>query len=89
MTRKVTMFSGKFCGPCKIAKPFVEKFCSDNNIEFEYILVEECDDIKLNEYEIQAVPTMFLYNDDKELRLNGWTHQTPLAFHSHFDVDLV
>lgn len=90
MGHKVIMFSGKFCAPCKTAKPFVEDFCSKNNIFFDYRLVEDCDDITLDEFEIQAVPTFFLHHENnKQHRMNGWTHRTPIEFHEFFEIDLV
>lgn len=83
--QKIIMFSGKFCAPCKVAKPYIDDFCEKNNITLDYRCVENCDERDLDHYDIQAVPTFFLYNEnDNELRLMGWNNNVIEQLHKFF-----
>lgn len=86
MDKKIIMFSGKFCAPCKIAYPVIKDFCEKHSIELSYHLVEECEDSLLEEYNIEAVPTFFLTNKHgNPLKIKGWTHKTLQEVEKYFD----
>jgi len=87
-THKVLMFSGKFCAPCKVAFPVVKDFCEKHNITFEYHCVEDCEEEMLEMYEISAVPTFYLFSNDKVAKcIKGWQQMNSIEpFKEYFGV---
>ena len=86
--QKIIMFSGKFCAPCKVAKPYMDDFCEKNNINLDYRLVENCDERELDEFDIEAVPTLFLYKNDIQLRLLGWNNNVIEQLHKFYNNEI-
>lgn len=82
---RIIMFSGKFCAPCKTAKPIIESFCHDNGVTLQYHLVEECDDDDLAHYDIQAVPTFVLCKNGVEKIVKGWSSTTLSSITGFFE----
>ena len=65
--KKVMMFSASWCAPCQRTKPvFVSLRQEVKDIQMEIIDVDEAPNLS-QQYEIKAVPTFVLLNDDKEV----------------------
>ena len=68
----VIYFSGSFCNPCKVSKPFVEKVSNEKNIKTLFFIVDEEIDGKeiADLYNIKAVPTILFLKDGLEIGRN-------------------
>lgn len=69
---KIYYISAKWCGPCKMFKPIVEKFAQEHpEVEVIYEDIDDCDE-KQKQFKVNAVPTMIFFKDDKETaRVSG------------------
>lgn len=65
-------FSAVWCGPCKKLTPVIDDLAKDlPSIKFVKADIEELDDLA-TEYSVEAVPTLVLLIDGKEVaRLEG------------------
>ena len=65
-------FSAVWCGPCKKLAPVIDDLAKDlPSIKFVKADIEELDDLAA-EYSVEAVPTLVLLKDGKEVaRLEG------------------
>lgn len=70
---KIIDFHAEWCGPCKLQKPILDKFAKENNIDVEYVDVDENPEIA-QKYGIRSVPTMIYVK-------NGEAVQTLVGLH--------
>jgi thioredoxin 1 len=63
---KLIEFYATWCGPCKIQKPIVEKISKEFQIDVQYIDIDEDPGIA-NKYEIKAVPSIVILNDENKM----------------------
>ena len=68
-------FYGKFCGPCKVMKPWFESATEDNkstdsNVELYTFDIDNDRDFVVSELGIRSVPTIKGFNDGKEIYHN-------------------
>ncbi len=64
---KVMVYSAQWCAPCKKNKQVLD----DNGIDYEYIDIEENNDLCI-EYGIRSVPTTIIFESSaKERRIIG------------------
>lgn len=85
--KQLIMFSSKSCGPCRMAKPVIEKYINNNpDINFEHYNVSEFEDeALLNKYEITSVPTFILSKNGNTFeKLCGWNSQTMNSIETFF-----
>lgn len=56
-------FWAKWCGPCKILGPILDKIAEENsNIQVIKVDVDENSELSAK-YEIRSIPTVFIYKD--------------------------
>ena len=64
--KKVYMFSGSWCQPCKQSKPYFNILKEEKKeIEFEIIDIDE-NPVMANNFQISVVPTFVILEDDIE-----------------------
>ena len=69
--RHILYFTADWCNPCKRTKPIAEELDRDNVIKFQFIDADDNGDL-CRKFEIKAIPTFILIEDNKELRrMNG------------------
>lgn len=62
-------FFATWCGPCKMLTPVLEEFDESHSSEIKIIKVDVDKGVELAaEYGIQAVPTLILVNEGKEIK---------------------
>ena len=65
--RVLVDFWASWCGPCKVMKPRIEKFATDNpEIEVIFCNVDENSELA-KEFNIRSIPTL-LYFEDGEIK---------------------
>ena len=61
-------FTAEWCGPCKAMKPVIEDYVN-NNSDVDYKMVDiDQDQETPGTYNVMAVPTFIILNDNEELR---------------------
>ena len=66
--KKVVMFTGAWCNPCKQAKPVFQQIKDANpQMQFEIIDIDEHRDMA-NDFNITGVPTFMLIENDEEVK---------------------
>ena len=71
-------FYADWCAPCKIQKPILEKFASENNIEVQYVDVEEKPEVA-QQYGVRSLPTLvYLRNGSPVETLVGLQKESTL-----------
>lgn len=60
-------FWAEWCGPCKIMNPILKEFSNDNHIWVGKLNVDENPE-KSQEYSIQSIPTMVLFESGIEVK---------------------
>ena len=69
--KHILYFTADWCNPCKRTKPIAEELDRDNVIKFQFIDADDNGDL-CRKFEIKAIPTFILIEDNKELRrMNG------------------
>ena len=69
--RHILYFTAEWCNPCKRTRPIAEDLDRDNVIKFHFIDADDNGDL-CRKFEIKAIPTFILIEDNKELRrMNG------------------
>jgi thioredoxin 1 len=65
--KKVYMFSGSWCGPCRQSKPhFLMLKEERKDVHFEIIDIDE-NPVMANNFQVSVVPTFVILEDDKEI----------------------
>lgn len=65
---KILYFGAKWCGPCKILKPKIEKLGEDNErINIYYADIDICNNLS-DKMNITSVPTVIILNKNKEFK---------------------
>ena len=60
-------FGGKWCGPCKVLAPIVEKIAADHGGKLKVVAVDVDDSPAVaRRYGIRGVPTVAVFKDGKE-----------------------
>lgn len=59
---KLLHFTAEWCGPCKKAKPIVDKFVEDYKLDYEQIDVDS-DFKKAQEFNVLSIPTFISFKD--------------------------
>lgn len=62
MMYKLLHFSADWCGPCKKSQPIVDKFLSENNVEYQKIDVD-VDFHLAGKYDVKSIPTFVSLKD--------------------------
>jgi len=62
---KVVMVTAAWCGPCKLMKPAMEQYTSDNAIPLTIVDVEEDTEL-VQKFSLSAVPTTLVYKNGEE-----------------------
>jgi thioredoxin len=76
-------FWAKWCGPCKVIAPFLDALDAELAGQVHIIKVDiDADRSALSDYNIQAVPTLVLFHQGKEIarRTGGATLPVLRAF---------
>jgi thioredoxin 1 len=69
--KHVLYFTADWCNPCQRTKPIAEELHSEGIINFEFIDADANMDL-IKKFDIKAVPTFILVENDKEIRrMNG------------------
>jgi thioredoxin 1 len=69
--RHILYFTAEWCNPCKRTRPIAEDLDRENVIKFQFIDADDNGDL-CRKFEIKAIPTFILIEDNKELRrMNG------------------
>lgn len=69
--KHVLYFTAEWCNPCQRTKPVAEELHREGIISFEFIDADSNIDL-IKKFEIKAVPTFILIDNDKEIRrMNG------------------
>ena len=64
--KKVYMFSGSWCGPCRQSKPYFNILKGEKkDIHFEIVDIDE-NPVMANNFQISVVPTFVILEDDVE-----------------------
>ena len=80
--KKVIMFSASWCPPCQRTKPvFVALRQEVKDIQLEIVDIDEAKNLA-EQFDVRAVPTFVLLNDDKEVarKSGGMTAEQLKAF---------
>jgi len=65
--KKVLMFSGSWCGPCKASKPVFNSL-KESKPGYEYQIVDiDENPVMANNFGITAVPTFVVVDGDREI----------------------
>lgn len=88
MRQQLLMFSSKFCGPCKIARPVIDNIVDECYCDFQYYSIDndDIDQSLLEKYDIVALPTFIILNvgDEEEgvvndfVKVIGWNADSEL-----------
>ncbi len=63
-------FNANWCGPCKMIKPLLEEFASNNeNIKVVSINVDDEDELA-EKYSVAAIPCLVVFEKGKEIKRN-------------------
>lgn len=69
--RHLLYFTAEWCNPCKRTRPIVEELNRDGIVDVQFIDADDNIDL-LKTYEVRAIPTFILIEDNKEVRrMNG------------------
>lgn len=69
--RHLLYFTAEWCNPCKRTRPIVEELNRDGIVDVQFIDADDNIDL-LKTYEVRAIPTFILVEDNKEVRrMNG------------------
>jgi len=64
---KILDFGADWCPSCKVLKPVVEEFASENdNVEVEFINVDQ-DAASAAKYKVRSLPTLIFLSEDEEV----------------------
>jgi len=75
MIKIIDMYA-KWCYPCKIIAPIVEKVAKDMNVELIKVDIDE-NPVLVAQYNVKSVPTIIIDKDGTECgRLMGVTNKT-------------
>lgn len=64
MKNTIIDFYADWCAPCKVQKPILEKFAKENNIEVEYVNIDETPEVA-QKYNVRSLPTLVHLKDGK------------------------
>ena len=77
--KRVEYYSAKWCEPCKLYKPIIQKLKDDGVNVITYDI--EIDKKKSGEMGIMGIPTTIVYENDEELtRLVGYQSEEILKY---------
>lgn len=63
----IASFSAKWCGPCRMQLPILEKFASENkDVQIIKLNVDENLEIS-KEYEVRNIPTLIIFKEGEML----------------------
>jgi thioredoxin 1 len=69
--RHILYFTAEWCNPCKRTKPIAEELSREGVVKFQFIDADDNAEL-CRKFEIRAIPTFILIEDNKELRrING------------------
>lgn len=73
-------FFATWCGPCQMLAPVIEELStSDNSFDIVKVDIDADRDLAI-QYEIEAVPTLIIFKDGKEVdRAMGFLDKTSLT----------
>ena len=61
-------FTAEWCGPCKAMKPVIEDYISNNaDVDYKTVDIDQDQETPAT-YNVMAVPTFIILNDNEELR---------------------
>lgn len=65
MNQEILYFSAKWCGPCKVMGPNVEKLKENYNLNIKKIDIDENREMA-QEYGVMSIPTLIRFQDGNE-----------------------